>query len=264
MQQNGLDCNLYRLPSNPSSYIRGDVFTVNELQPNGLDNDGNVCPILSIILSFHRLRLKDYLKDPDYSPNFPTLVLYKILQAMPSPQAFSIMQFVLSWNASNLGTYIRPGEFGDVIDILDSFLTELDIKRFSSRTRPVFTRYLASFTCARCRKVYTNVERWDSQWNRMVPLLTVPASEDPANVWGLFSDFLAVPVQTRCPEVGCNHPVQDGVLVPIPGIFTVIAINRLDLGSSHTSPVFLTNKLAIEPPQNRGKCMMIFPQIRTD
>jgi hypothetical protein len=60
MQQNGLDYNLYKLPISPSPYIRGEVFTVNELQPNGLENDGNVCPIISIILSFHRLRLKDY------------------------------------------------------------------------------------------------------------------------------------------------------------------------------------------------------------
>ena len=144
MQQQGLDnSQMYSFPQYPSSFLRCDVFTVNELQPNGLINDSNVCPIISIILSFHRIRLKDYLQDLEYNPNLPTLVLYKMLQAMPSRSSFSIMQFVLTWNSSNLGTNITPGEHGDVIDILDSFLTELDIKRFSSQTKPVFSKYLA-------------------------------------------------------------------------------------------------------------------------
>ena len=151
MQPQGLDYMIhFNFPQNPSPFLRGDVFTVNELQTKGLLNDGNVCPVISIVLSFHRLRLKDYLKDPDYSPNLPTLVLYRILQAMPSRNAFSIMQFVMSWNASQIGTEITPGEHGDVIDILDSFITHLDIKIFSARTRPVFSKYLASFNCPRC------------------------------------------------------------------------------------------------------------------
>ena len=86
----------------------------------------------------------------------------------------------------------------------------------------------------------------------MVPLLSVTTNEEPVNVWALLSDFLVAPVQTRCPEVGCNNPVQDGVLVPIPGIFTVVAMNRLDLSSNHSAPVFLTTKLSIAPPQDTG------------
>ena len=254
MQQQGLDnIHVYAFPQNPSSYLRGDIFTVNELQPNGLLNDGNVCPTLSIILSFHRMRLKDFLKDPEYNPNFPTLVLYKILQALPCPTAFSIMQFVFSWNASNLGTNITPGEHGDVIDVLDSFLTELDIKRFSARTKPVFTKYLASFTCTKCVISCRDVERWDSQWNRMVPLLNLPGHEDPVNVWNLLSSFLTTPVQTRCPDVACGQQINDGVLNSVPGIFTALAVNRLDLGRNHDAPQFLSNKLSIAPSSDTGK-----------
>ena len=253
MQQQGLEFMVhYTIPPNPSTFLRSSLFTVNELQPNGLLNDGNVCPIISIILCFHRLRIKDYLKDPEYFPNLPTLVLYKILQALPSLQSFSIMQFIMSWNASNLGADIRPGQHGDVTDILDSFLTELDIKTFSARTRPVFTKYLASFSCPKCGKRYHDVERWDNQWNRKVPLLVIPENEDPVNVWNMLSTFLLSPVHTRCPDVACGQQIHDGVLVPMPGIFTVLAVNRLDLGSNHGAPSFLPNKLSIAPTSDAG------------
>ena len=259
MQQQGLEYNvLYNFPLNPSPFLRGALFTFNELQQCGLQNDGNVCPILSIILSFHRLQLKDYLKDPDYEPNLPTLVLYRILQAMPSLQSFSIMQFVLSWNDSNLGTEIRPGQFGDVIDILDSFLSELDIKTFSAQSRPVFTKYLASFNCSKCGKSYQDVQRWDNQWNRMVPFLNIPNTSNPANVWDLLSSFLATPVQTKCPDVGCGNQIQDGVLVLAPGIFTVLAVNRLDFSSTHDGTSLINNKLSIDPPSDTGIFNFLF------
>ena len=143
-------------------------------------------------------------------------------------------------------------ENGDVTDILDSFLTELDIKTFSARTRPVFTKYLASFSCPKCGKRYHDVERWDNQWNRNVPLLVIPENEDPVNVWNLLSTFLLSPVHTRCPDVACGQQIHDGVLVPMPGIFTVLAVNRLDLGSNHGAPSFLPNKLSIAPTSDAG------------
>ena len=101
------------------------------------------------------------------------------------------------------------------------------------------------------------MERWDNQWNRMVPLLNIPSHEDPVNVWNLLSLFLASPVQTRCPDVACNHLIPDGVLNAVPGIFTVLAVNRLDLSDDHSAPVFLSNKLSIEPSSGSGTRMII-------
>ena len=86
----------------------------------------------------------------------------------------------------------------------------------------------------------------------MVPLLNIPGPENPANIWNLLSSFLATPVQTRCPDVACGQQISDGVLNSVPGIFTALAVNRLDLGSSHTAPVFMRNKLSIAQTSDTG------------
>ena len=87
----------------------------------------------------------------------------------------------------------------------------------------------------------------------MVPLLNLPGHEDPVNVWNLLSSFLTTPVQTRCPDVACGQQINDGVLNSVPGIFTALAVNRLDLGRNHDAPQFLRNKLSTAPSSDTGK-----------
>ena len=121
----GLDhYNLHPIPD-PSTFQSHEEFTVDELQSCGLINCGNVCPIISIFLCFHRLRLRDQMTDPLLcmtDRHRPSLILHKILHALPSEESFSIFQFILSWNKERILPEITQAEFGDVRELLDRFV----------------------------------------------------------------------------------------------------------------------------------------------
>ena len=91
---------IYQIPG--SSQVNEEEFSVNHLQKYGLINDGNICSLLSVILCFHRIGLKDHLIDPHFCftlsrvPDYPSWVFMKILSAMPSQSSFSLQLFIES------------------------------------------------------------------------------------------------------------------------------------------------------------------------
>ena len=220
--------NLYPIPDT-TLFQRGEEFTANELQIHGLTNDGNVCPIISIFLSFHRLRLRDHLTDPLLcitDRHRPSLILHKILRALPSQESFSILQFILSWNKEKLQPVISQASFEDVRDLVQSFLSSLAIKSF--RTTPVFTKYVLSFNCQVCGNHDDNLEHWNEQMTKNLLVLPVEHSQsEDISLPQIASSFLSRPVQVKCPSIMCNKSIPNAVLKAIPGMFSAIAVYRL-------------------------------------
>ena len=225
----GLDReNLHHIPDQ-STFQRQEEFTVDELQLCGLINCGNVCPVISILLCFHRLRIRDQLMDPLLCLNNqakPTLVVHKILRALPSQDAFSIFLFILSWNKERIGQEIVRASFGDVGELLDGFLSSLKIKAF--RDTPVFTKYVLSYQCQSCGDSNVQLEHWAEQFTKHVSVLPIVSNQsENINLPGLFASLLSRPVEVKCPSVMCNNSIKNATLKAIPGMYTAVCVNRL-------------------------------------
>ena len=235
--------NLYPIPdaSQPRD-IPG--FTRASLQKLGLLNDGNICSLISVMLCFHRIGLSDHLIDPELcadingTPDYPLLVLSKILLAMPSPASFSIQMFVEAWNVSKT-PLIYPG-FADVAALTDGLLENLQLKQYQGLP-PVFSQYLASFKCNHCGLQLDHLKTWDGQVQPGIPYLQVPENGSCVDIANLLADFIDETVETRCTNASCNERINDGKIEAIPGQFTVLSVNRLDITDRSNK---LKNKLS--------------------
>ena len=89
---------IYPLPG--ASQQTGE-FSQHHLQQHGLLNDGNICSLISLVLSLHRLGIKEHLIDPHFcfslnqTPDFSAWILMKVLTALPSPHAFSLQLLIV-------------------------------------------------------------------------------------------------------------------------------------------------------------------------
>ena len=96
---------VYKIPDPSSLSFTSQQFLQRHVQSRGLLNDGQVCGLLNVFLVFHRMKLISFFVDPtqiktNNNPDFPVLMLMKILKALPSQDSFSIQLFVQSWNRS--------------------------------------------------------------------------------------------------------------------------------------------------------------------
>ena len=218
------------------SQTPGGDFSVNHLQNPGLLNDGNICSLISVILCFHRLGLKDHLIDPHFcftlsrTPDFPSWVFMKILSAMPSLQSFSLHLFILSWNSSNKMPRIDPG-FADVSSLTEGLVTNLQVKQYANRP-PVFTQFLASFKCNACGKNHLKVKNWEEQVQAAIPIFKLPINNQPVNVLELLDAYVQQPIQTRCSNQACRSRIANARFDVDIGFFTVIAVNRFEEGQA--------------------------------
>ena len=233
---------IYNIPG--ASQVTGGHFTINHLQKFGLLNDGNICSLISVFLSFLRIGLKEHLIDPHFCftpnrvPDFPSWMMMKILTAMPSQEAFSLHLFIESWNAAGKTPRIDPG-FADVPPLIEGLIKNLQVKQYANRP-PVFTRYLASFTCNKCGKEYVRVQEIEGQVQAAVPLFSLPAENQTVNILELLQDYLQEPIQTRCETIGCRNRISNVMLEVQLGHFTVLSVNRFVGGEAK-----LHNKLEI-------------------
>ena len=105
---------LYHIPE-ASHHTSTETFEVEHLQAPGLLNDGNHCSLLSILICFNRIGIKHHLIDPHFcltsvqTPDYPSLVLHRVMCAMPSSAAFSIKLLIEIWNHSGRQPQIQPG-----------------------------------------------------------------------------------------------------------------------------------------------------------
>ena len=224
---------VYNIPDASPIQPTTGLFVGSHLQLPGLLNDGNVCGIISILLSFNRMQILRHMIDPnlcftsDQTPDYPSLVLFKIFSAMPSMHSFSIQLLILAWNSSGRRPAIQPG-FNDIPSLVDSLVSNMQIKEYVSR--PVFTRFLASFTCPACGKNHQKLKNWDGQFGMTVPLvLPLPRNNQPANIPHMLASYLEEPIHTRCAEQQCRHVVSNGVFETETGQYTLIAIDRHDI-----------------------------------
>ena len=161
----------------------------SHLQKSGLLNDSNICSLISVILCFHRIALKNHLIDPDnLALDLSSLVFLKVLSALPSQDSFSLQLFIDSWNESGKAPRIHPG-YTDVAALAEGLLSNLQFKEYQSRP-PVITQFLGTFHCLKCGKEHVRVKNWELQVQSVIPLLQLPSNDHPVNIYALFEDYL--------------------------------------------------------------------------
>ena len=222
---------VYSIPGPSQSPPCCNTFNANYLQP-GLLNDGNVCGLISILLCFHRIQIITELLDPHFclttshTPDYPSLILHRVLHAMPSTDPFSIQILIMSWNSSGRRPSIQQG-INDIPTLAEALLINMQVKQYSSRP-PVFSQFLASFTCSACGKNHTKLKKWESQRDAAIPLIQLPPNNQTANIPALLSSYLEVPIHTRCTDQNCRQMITNARFETETGYFTVISVNRVD------------------------------------
>ena len=175
------------------------------------------------------MNLVDNLLDPnlclsnDGVPNFPMLILAKILKALPSESAFSIQLLISSWNYSGLQPEMESGNFSDIYSLTDAMVKNLQLKW---EKIPFFTQYLGNFTCESCGQVYRR-KHWQGQLFSSVPVLHLPKSSGPVDPLILLQLYIDMPFTTCCPDVCCQNITKGGKIEVVPGRFTILIINRV-------------------------------------
>ena len=99
----------------------------------------------------------------------------------------------------------------------------------SYRSIKVITEFSASFRCTRCLKNYSKVKNWEGQIGAAVPVLQVPPNDLVASVPDLLETYVGQNIATRCSDPLCLQRISDGTLEVDTGMFTVLAIDRIDL-----------------------------------
>ena len=222
---------LYSIPDASQTRPSTGMFDIGHLQLPGLLNDGNVCGLISLLLSFNRIQILDHLIDPHFcftavhTPDYPSLVLYRIFSAMPSVDPFSIQHLILSWNRSGRQPSITPGII-DTPSLAEALVTNMQFKQYASR--PVMTKYLASFNCTTCGKSHVKVTNWEGQLGA-IATLHLPENNQTANIHQMFAAYLTEPFHTRCQNHQCGKRFLNGELEADIGHFTLIALNRFDV-----------------------------------
>ena len=239
---------IYQIPDFPRTQSNSHRFDVTNVQNPGLLNDGNICSLISILLCLHRLGIKDHLIDPDFcfdangSPDYPSLILHKILSAMPSSAPFSIQLLILSWNKAGRRPNIYPGMV-DVPAVAEALISNMQVKRYATRC-PVMSSYLATFRCNSCGKNHVKVQYCEGLLQVYIPLLQLPAGNQPANIPRLLASYLDESFATRCTDQACRQIIPDAKIETEVGQYTILSVNRFDLdnpGEKRRNRLELTN-----------------------
>lgn len=225
---------VYAIPDASQSQPHSGLFDVSHLQSPGLLNDGNVCGLISIILCFHRIQLNQHLIDPHFcftavrTPDYPSLILFRLLSSMPSQAPFSIQLLIESWNRSGRQPNIQPG-MNDIPSLAEALVTNMQMKQYS--THPVISKFLASFRCNGCGTNHVKVKNWEGQIGAAVPILQLQANNQEANISQLLATYLEEPIVTRCSNQNCRQRIFNAQFDTVTGCFTIIAVNRFDLNA---------------------------------
>ena len=216
----------------PSSEVSpSDQFQVIHLQACGLVNDGNVCGLLSLILSLHRTGILKHLLDPLYCmignnvPDYPSWIFHRILSALPSIQSFSLQLLIQSWARSGRQQSLQVNN-GDISTMAESLVSNLQLKRYS--TGPVLTEFTASFNCESCGQQHRRLKNWEGQVQAVIPLLQLPDSDVVANIPNILASYLDSTIQTRCTNQLCRQRISTGKYDTQLGFITILAVNRCD------------------------------------
>ena len=168
---------MFRIPEPQLNHLNVDPFPLSSLQSYGLINDGNICSLISLIMVFHRMLIRNNLVDPNLllddqgNTNYPLCLLSKILWALPSPRTFSIRNFISSWNNCNMAPRIQAND--DITPLADALIRQLKLKNVANGEQPVLTKYVLRFQCNNCG-FYEVMENWIGKAFSVVPTISVP------------------------------------------------------------------------------------------
>ena len=211
------------LPIPPQSSINvGRGFGVNSLQKNGILNDGNNCCLSGLILCLHRINLKEYFPDPNLlaqTREFATLMLLRVLQALPSRQAFSVQMFIHVWNLGN--TVYKIGQYEDISSLSEGVLNHIPLH--CPGPAPVITEFHAMYTCHSCGHSADNVSNWLAKQFTSVPIITLEDSNIPVMIGQKLTSMLHLAVPINCANCSRN---TFGRYKVNRGKFTIIRFNR--------------------------------------
>ena len=184
--------------------------------------------MISVILCFHTIGVLQHLIDPfSVQMDMAMMTLHKVLSALPSSQPFSLQLFRESWNEAGKIPKIYAG-YSDIAALVEGLIANLQLKYFTDRP-PFFTRIFGSFNCPACDKTYDMVLNWENQTTENIILLQLPDNEEDVDVYELYYNFLTESFTTRCDVPECRNVIHGGIRIRDPGLYTVIAVNRLDI-----------------------------------
>ena len=212
---------VYPIPPT-SSNQPAQQFGIQHLQGPGLLNTGNICCHICIVLCYHRLGLLRNLEEDLIAVNgnvldWPAFLMQRILQALPSREAFSIQNFPTAWNSD--GRFPQLQAWDDIC-VVDDITTQLPFRGLNNV--PAFTRFTLRYTCSNCGNTENDCnERIFST----VPTLKLLPGSAAISAERLLLETLRVPVQTRCSNSGCGQEVIASWKFQ-PGKATILSIAR--------------------------------------
>ena len=241
---------IYPVPGvSPLQPIDSGNFTQNHLQ-NGLENDGNVCCLISIILCVHRLGLINSLIIPaqmsrnPVSPDFAIGVIAKILYALPSSNAFSLYTLKETWNGLQLGLVLDPPE--------DLYIIEGIFRHLRFRDQggvPTLTKFTASYYCPQCQVNYSGITPPSFQ---VIPELSLPNQRNAVNPCDLVTDLITGNTIVTCQV--CQRNIDNASYECVRGKVTFLRLNRL--GYQDRQPYKIMTPLEFGPNNSPGSRLL--------
>ena len=180
-------------------------------------------------------------------PDYPLSILSYILKALPSQQAFSIQNFLRSWNTAGKVPLLQPNE--DIYVLADGLIPQLPLIPRRVGMTPVFTKYLLRMVCD-CGNNQL-MDYWDGKAFDAVPSLQVERVRDQTRVriTALLNNFIGERQRGRCNV--CNSLNDNLSLEVVKGMFTVLNMKRHPVAFDRDGSKVMT-KLEIEPDSNQS------------
>ena len=242
-----IDPNLiYQIPNTSTFQPVITPFSQNHLQP-GLLNDSNCCCLISIVLCIHRLCLINHLQLPAHmrsvfgSPDYSIGVLAKILQALPSQNAFSIHALVETVNRSRLNLQLGQNE--------DLFIIEGIMKHLKFRDQggmPTLTQYKTTYHCPQCQVQYRGIIGMTAF--HTIPELQLPDQANPVHPADMMTELINERFAVTCQV--CQSQIQDASYEIVKGKVTILRLNRMGFRGGNTYKIM--TPLDHGPSQNPG------------
>ena len=223
-----------------SSFVRGQHFSVSELQHSGLLNmDGACCYMNSVLLLLHRLGIRDYILDNEYcsssvTRNYKRSIITKVvkeaLHALPSSQAFSVRNLIAAWQHIGLQPLIQLGVHEDAQEVLSILLNNLLLKIPRAETEQLLTKFQGQLTCRNTSDCsdfeFADFFDGQSDVSPFMHVIGVENDDNPVNIREKLSEFLTGTFNSRCKAIMCRKRLRAARIKVKPGKYTIVALNR--------------------------------------
>ena len=215
------------------------MFQECHLQKVGFFNEGNTCAAICVIHCLHRVKISNVIGRPHQSTSdhrdFPTLVLIKILDALPSQRPFSLKLLKDIWNNSRVAYHIVPDD--DIHSVLDGFFSYIKGKLIQAN---LLTEFRIAYQCPHC----TLIDNVGHPQFDVVPQINIPDQSSSILPSTLLNTFLINQEEVICNS--CGRQVR-GTIIPRFGKITPICIYRRPNFIPHVQQSKILTKLSNHP-----------------